>query len=666
MFYRYSFLIIFFCLLGSILIAQNDHADTRDLKVGEVYSDSLEESKSQKYKLKLDSGEFVFGHALQKTVDVEVIISDPSGKRVAEFDQPARGKEIFQFESEANGAYIIEIVPFKKESGEYDLIVSQVAEIASDPAKRVDQLFMAYIGNDAPGAEVMVMKDGDIILSRAYGMANLTHGIPFETDTRTNIGSTSKQFTAMAVALLADRGLVSWDDNVRKHIPELPEFEHEVKLKHLVSHTSGYREFLNLLAMSGRNLASDLEREKIIELVQRQPELQNVPGEEWNYNNTAFVLLAEVVERVTDTPFEEWVDENIFQPLEMDNSLMRSHQSIVVPNSAQGYRVNKQGDYIESTDLAGAAGAGGIYTTLDDLAKWIRNFNDPKVGNKGIIENMTTPFVLNTGDTTLYGMGLFIQDYKEQKVIQHGGADVAHRSMLMYFPGFDGAVVTQSNSANFNSSMAYKVADLYFKEHFTKKEKKKEEKEKETSTKVDFAYDAEKFDPLAEKYELAEVPGFILTFKRDGEKLFTQATGQPEVELQATSDSTFQIKGIPAKLTFHLNEDGSADSLTLHQNGEHIAYKVDWSPKVEDLEDYTGPYFSEEIETYFTVVLEDSSLVMQHYQMDDIELEAGDKDSFSGGFPITEINFIRGDEGEIKGFSASSGRTTNVFFEKLE
>ena len=117
-------------------------------------------------------------------------------------------------------------------------------------------------------------------------------------------------------------------------------------------------------------------------------------------------------------------------------------------------------------------------------------------------------------------------------------------------------------------------------------------------------------------------------------------------------------------MNFHLNQDGSADSLTLFQNGEHKAYKIQWDPTIEDLKEYTGSYFSEEIETYYTIGIEDSTLMLQHYQIDDYALVPGDKDSFSGGFPISEIVFIRGDEGEIKGFSASNGRTRNVFFER--
>lgn len=655
------------CLLSVHLMFSQTASKPVTLQAGEEHQGALSKKTAHYFNMPLDSGQFVFGHVLQKTVDVAVHVSDPDGKRLKSFDQPARGKELFQFESKAKGDYKIEVAPFKEESGQYAIVISQVAPIASDPNDRVDQLLMAYSGNDVPGAAVMVMKDGDVKFSKAYGMANLAYDIPFEVDSRTNIGSTTKQFTAMAILLLEEQGKLSLEDKVNKYITELPDFEHEVKIKHLLSHTSGYREFLNLLAMTGRNLSTDLDREMMIELVKRQPELQNVPGAEWNYNNTAFALAAEIVERVGEQPFHKWMKEHVFQPLGMESTRVRKHQLTVIPGRTVGYQVNQEGEYIEAVDLAGAAGAGGIYTTLGDLSKWIRNFEDPKIGSDKIFEKMITPFVLNDGDTTEYGYGLFIGEYKGQKIIQHGGADVAHRSMLMYFPEFEGAVITQSNFVNFPGGMAYDIAEVFFSEHFAEKEKKpaaQEDASKEEEP--SFEYEAENFDLLTGKYEFSDIPGFILSFDREEERLIAQATGQPQVELKPLSDSLFSISMVNAKVKFHLNEDGSADSLTLFQNGEHKAYKIQWDPSLEDLKEYTGSYFSEEIETYYKIGLEDSTLLLQHYQIDDYELVPADKDAFSGGFPISELAFIRGEKGEIKGFNASNGRTKNVFFDRVK
>ena len=659
---------IFILLFSTLFIygnlpAQDRQEKTVPIAVGKEYTDSLATGSSHIYTLEADSGQFIYGVADQQTVDVKIEVKDPAGKTVGAFDTPARGKEAFQFDTETAGKYSIKVTPFEEEEGRYTFLVSVVEAVAVKPAERVDQLMMSYAGEEVPGAAAMTMKDGEIIFAEAYGMASLTYDVPFEISTRTNIGSTSKQFTAFAAALLAERGKLSLDDNVRKYIPELPEFEHPVTIRNLLTHTSGYREFLNTLAMRGRDLSSPLDREKIIDVVQRQPELQNKPGAEWNYNNTGFALVVEVIERVTETPFPKWIQENVFEPLQMNHTMVRRDQNQVVPDRSQGYAIGEGGDYVEMTDLGGAMGAGGIYTTLEDLAKWIRNFEDPKVGSEDIIREMTTPFVLAEGDTSNYGLGLFVQEYKGLKYIHHGGADVAHRSMLMYFPEIDAAVVTQSNNANFRGDIPLKIADVFFKDYM---EMEKPDTAKEQQAAGTFEYDPEDFEPLTGRYELKVQPGFILTFSRDGDRLYTQATGQPEVDIRATSDSTFSLVGVNADITFHMNEDGSADSLTLHQNGHHIATRIDWEPSMDEKKEYTGRYFSQELQTFYTVAMEDSSLVLQHYRLDDKTMTPGDQDSFSAGFPIAEMKFVRNDRGEVTGFKASNGRTKGVLFEKRE
>jgi CubicO group peptidase (beta-lactamase class C family) len=482
-----------------------------------------------------------------------------------------------------------------------------------------------------------------------------------------NIGSTSKQFLAFGLLLLQEQGELSLDDDVRKHIPELPEFEHTITLRNIVNHTSGYREFLNTIVMTGRNASTDLSQEKVIEIVQRQPELQNEPGAEFNYNNTGYVLATEVMERVTETPFPKWMEENVFKPIGMNHTVVRSSPKQVVERRSTGYSMGEEGQYVQETDLGGAMGAGGIHSTMEDLAKWIDNLLNPTVGTPEMIKEMTTPFTLKNGTSTQYGLGLFIQEYKGLKYFHHGGADVAHRSMLMVFPEINAAVVTQSNNAAFNGSISTQVAEAFFAEHMEQQGSTPEDESEEVESPEEFVYDVTGFEALTGRYELSIAPGFILTFSRDEDRIYTQATGQPEIDIKATSDSTFSLVGVPASVTFHRNEDGTADSLTLHQNGNHIAKKIAFELSFNDMKEYTGRYFSDEIETLYTLAIEDSSLVLKNYQFEDaIELSAGNTDSFSGGFPIAEISFERDESGKITGFNASNGRTRGVFFAKWD
>lgn len=661
--YLSSFLLVLF-VSSLTAFSQSTRTDSTPISEGETISDSLRSEEVHSYTIELDSTQFVFGYVNQETVDVAISVFNPDDEQIASFDYSARNKDSFQFDTESPGTYRIKVTPFQKEKGLYSLTVELIEPIAEEPASRVDQLMMEYTGSDVPGGSVMVMKEGEVIFQEEYGMANLTYDVPYQKNTRHNIGSTSKQFTAFAILLLAEEGKLSLNDDIREHIPELPAFKDTVRIRNLLTHTNGYREFLNLLAMTGRNMSQPLDTEKIIEIVQNQPTLQNTPGEEFNYNNTGFALMAEVVKRTTDTPFQQWMEENVFEPLGMNHTNVRSNPGMVIENRSTGYENAGKGGFQSVTDIGGAMGAGGIYTTMEDLAKWINNFDEPKVGNEEIIEQMTTPFVLNNGDSTNYGLGLFIAEYKNLKYFHHGGADRAHRSMFMIFPEIGGAVVTQSNFAGFSGSIPNRVRDTFFEEYL--KEEEAGDTDKEADESVAFEYDPEDFDHLTGRYELESQPGFILTFNREGDRIFTQATNQPEIPITATSDSTFSLIGVDASITFHLNEDKSADSLTLHQNGNHVAHKVDWNPTGEELREFTGRYISNEIQTIYNVALEDSSLILKNYQLDDIELSAGNIDEFSAGFPMGSIEFQRNEASEITGFTASNGRTRGVLFEKQE
>ncbi|WP_373056060.1 serine hydrolase [Zunongwangia sp. H14] len=658
---KYVILFIALLMLNS---TQAQSVLAKEITKGQSYRDSLPPEGVHQYILKLDSSQFVFGHVYQKTLDVVVSVINPENKEIASFDGPARGPENFRFESKRPGNYTIKVKPFKEATGLYEIKIETAEPVAIKPEERVDQLMAEFSGKNVPGAAVMLMKNGKIIFSEGYGMANLAYNIPFTTDTPTNIGSTSKQFTAFAIELLAKQGKLSLDDDVRKYFPEFPEFQHKVSIRNLLTHTSGYREFLNTLAMTGRDLTSPLDQKMILKIIQNQPELQNEPGAQWNYNNTGFAILAALVERVTNEAFPVWMEKNVFKPLNMNHTLVRKNQYEVVKNRSVGYNIAEGGNFQEVQDLGGAMGAGGIYTTMEDLAKWIRNLKDPKVGNKEIIKEMTTPFVLKNGDTTQYGLGLFITNYRGLKQIQHGGADVAHRSMLMYFPEIDAAVVTQSNNAGFAENLAYQISDAFFSDYM--KAVEEEENNKEEFSGRSYDYDVARFDDLTGRYELAEAPGFILTFSRDGDRIYTQATGQGEVDLYAVSDSLFKLKGVDAEINFHINNKGTADSLTLNQHGKHLAKKLQWKPDAETLKEYTGHYFSKEIETMYSIEMEEEELVLRNYQIaEPMPLYPADKDSFGSSFPISGVSFKRNEKGEISGFSASNGRTKGVIFTKI-
>ncbi|MDF1576512.1 MAG: serine hydrolase [Bacteroidales bacterium] len=357
-----------------------------DLKVGEPVKGTLAVDTPDTFCLELAANTHLYGFADQLTVDVVVTLLDSVGAPVGMVDGPARGPEYFTFEVKKAGSYFLEVKPFEKESGDYSMELVRVEAIATDAGKRADQLFIPYSGPDKPGAVVGVIQDGKVLFSRACGMADLTFSIPYKVFTPSNIGSLSKQFTAMAILLLEKDGKLSLEDDVRKHLPELPDLGQKVSLRNMLNHTNGFREVYNLMPMTGWKGEDVLLRGEVLEILKQQKELQADPGTEFNYNNSAFILLATIVERISGQSFPEFMEERVFAPL-----------------------------------------------------------------------------------------GIGVEEVRGLLAYTHGGADIAHRAFLFYFPGLKGGAVAMSNNALFDAAhVAYEMAALFFGEEMEQAEKAKE------------------------------------------------------------------------------------------------------------------------------------------------------------------------------------------------
>lgn len=632
---------------------------------GETYHETLGIDETRTHALSLAADWFVSGRVMQDGVDVVVTVTGPDGEQVARFASAVGvpGPQSFQFSTEAAGEYRLEVTPADSgESGSYRLRVERSEPVATTPEGKLDQA-LALFDEGTPGAIVAVIRGGEVDVARSYGAANLAYGVPFTERTPTNIGSTSKQFTGFALALLQARGELSLDDDVRDHIPELVDFGETITLRHLLSHTSGYREFVNTLLMGGRQIleGDHIGRDEVLEVIRRQPELQNDPGAEFNYNNTAFSLLTLVVERVTGRPFPEWMADEVFGPLGMEHTVVRATPGQIVPRSAMGY-VPGAGGFLEVRDVPASMGAGGIYTTVGDLARWMGNLGSGELGGEEVIRELTTPYVLTTGDTTSYGLGLFIDEQGGHKRWQHGGSDIAHRSTFVYYPELDAGYVVLSNYAAMPGSVARIVAESYF--DAGRDAETVAEAVAEPAETAALVVDAGLLERYAGRYELAAAPGVILSVTETNGALQLQLPGQPELPLSPTSDSTFAVEGVDAHLTFHRTDEGDVDALTLHQEGDHRAARLADTVEAVDLSEFVGRYFSEELETFYRMEVDDDRLVMHHRRFAPARLDHAGGDTFTGTLPVTHIEFERDEEGRVTGFRAGNVRARDIWFER--
>lgn len=335
-----------------------------------------------------------------------------------------------------------------------------------DPrSARVDDLFKEWHSPDSPGAAVLVLEQGEVVHVRGYGMANLEHGVRIRPNTVFDIASVSKQFGAFAVALLEAEGRIRFDDDIRTHVPEVPDFGHVITIRHLLHHTSGLRDWPGTLRMAGWDYQDVTSFEQILRMTYNQRELNFPPGEEYAYSNTGYNLLAELVQRVTGQGYREWTEENIFQPLGMHSTHFHDDHSRVVANRAESYRPESSGGYSRVVSSLTALASSSLFTTVEDLARWIRNFDDPVVGDQRVLEGMHQLGVLNSGDTLDYAFGLRIDEHRGLKRVSHGGSWAGYRTTLQIFPEEDFAVVVLANTAGMNAGgMGQQVAEIYLED----------------------------------------------------------------------------------------------------------------------------------------------------------------------------------------------------------
>lgn len=434
----------------------NDRIE-REISAGEIHA----------YRIDLRQGQFLFATVEQFNIDLVVRVRDPAGNMLQQFDDTGRAPENVTFFPERSGDHTIEIVPFRgdAESGLYAIAIARLEPAAKTKCGRVDQLLSPWDRADAPGVAIAVVQDGEVIHKRGYGRAQLEYAIPITPSTVFQIESDSKQSTAYAVAMLAQQRRLSLDDDIRMHLPYLPDFGETITIRHLIHHTSGLRDQFALLGLAGWPLDGDITNDQILRLVKRQRELNFSPGKEFLYCNTGYTLLAEIVAAVTGQPFSEWTAENIFRPLGMTNTHFHDDHLLIVPNRAYAYLNRPDGGFQRSVLNQSTVGATGVFTTVEDLALWVRNLDEAQLGGPALAELMHTRGVLNNGDTLSYAFGLGIQQHRGLVTVGHGGGAWGFKSYVVRYPDERFALVILSNLGNFwPTMMATRVAEMYLSE----------------------------------------------------------------------------------------------------------------------------------------------------------------------------------------------------------
>ena len=335
-------------------------------------------------------------------------------------------------------------------------------------AKQIDAVFVQWDNTRSPGAVIAVSRHGMVIFTRGYGMSNLETDIPLSPDSIFHVASISKQFTAACVQLLAAEGKLSWTDDIRRYVPELPDYGQKITLAHLAHHSSGLRDQWSLLRMAGWRDDDLITEDDILRIASRQKSLNFVPGEEYVYCNTGYTLLAIVVKRVAGLSLREFADERIFKPLGMHATHFHSDHTEVVRGRTSAYEPRLAGGYKISIPVFDTYGATSLFTTVADLLKWEQNFIEPQVGGRALVDALIASGQLNRGIATGYGLGVISGRPRGLLEVGHGGADAGYRSDVVQFPEHGLAVAVFCNLSSMRPALlSRKVAEIILGDAFT-------------------------------------------------------------------------------------------------------------------------------------------------------------------------------------------------------
>ena len=316
-----------------------------------------------------------------------------------------------------------------------------MASFAAD----IDAIFSEWNAPDSPGCAVLITVDGDPLYRRGHGLASLEHGAPITSATVFNVGSISKQFTAMAILLLEDEGQLTLDDDIRRYVPELPDLGTPMTIGHLLTHTSGLREQSHLLALAGWRDGDVVAERDVLDLVTRQRALDFAPGEDFQYNNTGYTLLASTVRRVSGLPLRTYTDQRILKPLGMAQTFFNDDHTTIVRHRADAYGPGPDGRLYRWMPASDHVGPTNLFTSVEDLVRWSDNFVRPRVGSPRLIERLTTPGRLNDGRLHGYACGLEIGRYRGLRLVSHGGIQHGYRARLALYPDQRFAVAILAN-----------------------------------------------------------------------------------------------------------------------------------------------------------------------------------------------------------------------------
>jgi CubicO group peptidase (beta-lactamase class C family) len=518
---------------------------------------------------------------------------------------------------------------------------------ATTPAELTDHLFSRFHKPDSPGCAVGVSQDGKVVYQKGYGMANLELAVPISSDSMFYLGSTSKEYTAMAVLLLVRQGALKLEDPIRKWLPQLPAYMQPITVRHLLEHTSGIRDYIGLWTLSAPPEDAALTDQQVWDIILRQKALNFRPGDEFLYSNSNYFLLAHILRPAAFRMLPDFAKERIFDPLGLRHTLYYTDRFVLLPHRATGYSMGKTGAYRINSATLDVAGDGGVFTNIEDAMRWIGVIAQPPPLFQKAVDQMMTRAVLNSGDTAEYGRGLMLKKYRGLDIVSHVGGLRGYRSELLWIPAKKLGVACLCNTSDVDPGrLARTVADAWMgpipepaRPKLTAVDLRRKTgvfRDRNSGDYLQIVYAGGRFLALFQGFQIDLWPETPMRFRAESPLSF-------EIEFEKAGEHD-EPRFIRVESESHRRVD--YERVTLDRG------------RPADLPSYEGDYYCEEAQSRITVRIVEGMLNLEQHEAQIAVLEPMQPNRYRSA--TLNVEFERDSAGKIRGFRLNTGRVRGL------
>ncbi|MEM1218272.1 MAG: serine hydrolase domain-containing protein [Bacteroidota bacterium] len=539
------------------------------------------------------------------------------------------------------------------------LIGTQAFTQSKELTNRLDEVtqFIEERMDVEPGTTVIITQEGKTIYTASNGLSSIELNTKNNLNTMYDLASIAKMFTGYCIATLELEGKIAMDDDIREYLPNFPVYDHTITIGHLVHHTSGIKNWTNLLYQMGWSSEDQITTDQLLRAIYAQKSLNFVPGDDYRYCNSGYVLLTEIIETVTGQSFVDWTDEHIFRPLEMTQTLFNDDINRVIPGMASAYSYNAEGHHIREAYNTSALGSSSLISNATDMAKWMNFLLDPPAEKKEVITRMFSTVPLNDGSENTYAYGIDLSSYNGTQLITHSGSWASFTSLMAILPEHNIGIFFANNFRAYTRGMLEYYVDALFPPA-------EGEEEETTTASVEEEEEVVVSSDLLQKYlgtyKLGEAWYVEITLR--GDELYTQANGENAFYMKPLDDSTFLVRAYGNRtITFNTNATGEV--YQFFYNDIEAKRKSDpFYFDAKEFQKFAGVYYNTEVDLLFELVVEDDRMYYSNIKNGTYELLYENDELFFSDGILSKITFDYDQEGKVQGFHKVNYRKERLYY----